>query len=175
MRFVTGLSMLAVVLGMLATSARADEKAASAAARRFEALKGLAGEWVEVNKDGRPTDRVVTSLRVTAAGSAVQETLFPGTPHKMVTMYHLDGADLVLTHYCVLGNQPLMRAEPGDDVHRIVFKFVRAANLKSEEDPHMHQATFKLGAKDRFQAEWVSCKDGQPCRRVSFDLARKPK
>ena len=34
------------------------------------------------------------------------ETEFPGTEHEMVTVITQDGADLALTHYCMLGNQP---------------------------------------------------------------------
>ena len=98
-----------IMLLAVAASARADEKAASTASQRFEALKKLAGDWVEVGKDGKLTDKVVSTLRVTSGGTAVQETIFPGSDHEMVTMYHLDGADLVLTHYCMLGNQPRMR------------------------------------------------------------------
>jgi hypothetical protein len=114
-------------------------------------------------------------MRVTSGGSTVQETLFPGTEHEMVTMYHLDGADLILTHYCMLGNQPRMRAEPGKDANTIVFQFVGGTNLKSTDDHHMHQATLNLDGKDRFKAEWVSCKDGKTCHQVQFDLVRKQK
>ena len=58
---------------------------------------------------GQPTDQVVSTYRVTAAGSAVMEVLFPGTDHEMVTVYHQDGDDLILTHYCAAGNQPRMK------------------------------------------------------------------
>src|SRR4029077_1754769 len=83
-------------------SARADEKATPETSPRFEALKKLAGDWVELGTDGKPTDKIVSSIRVTSGGNTVQETLFPGSDHEMVTMYHLDGADLILTHYCHL-------------------------------------------------------------------------
>ena len=89
-------------------------------------------------------------------------------------MYHLDGADLVLTHYCMLGNQPRMRAEPGKDANKIVFKFIGGTNLKSNDDHHMHQATLSIVDKDHFQAEWVSCKEGKSCHKAKFDLVRKP-
>jgi len=38
------------------------------------------------------TDQVpfVSVVKLTAAGSAVQETFFPGTDMEMVSMYHLD-------------------------------------------------------------------------------------
>src|SRR6516165_1621351 len=111
MRSTIALSLFVITLLAGGVPTRADEKAKPANAQRLEALKGLAGDWVEVGKDGKPTDRVVSSIRVTSAGSAVLETLFPGTDHEMVTLYHLDGAELILTHYCMMGNQPRMRAE----------------------------------------------------------------
>jgi hypothetical protein len=168
-------SLLAVALLAIATSSGAEEKATPASARRFEALKKLAGDWVEVGKDGKPTDKVRSSIRVTSAGSTVQETLFPGSDHEMVTMYHLDGDDLVLTHYCALGNQPRLRAEPGEDVNRIVFKFVSATNLKSNDNHHINGATLTLNGPDRFKAEWVSCKEGKTCHQVNLELVRQPK
>jgi hypothetical protein len=165
--------LLVLALAVVTATAPAEEKAAPANAQRFEALKQLAGDWVELGKDGKPTDKVVSSIRVTSAGSAVQETLFPGSDHEMVTMYHLDGADLVLTHYCSMGNQPRLRAEPGQDANTIVFKYVSATNLKSDDDHHINGATFTLDGKDHFKAEWASCKDGKPCHQVNLDLVRK--
>ena len=156
-------------------AAKADDTPTSAGAARFEAIKKLAGDWVEAGQDGKPTDKLVSSFRVTAAGTAVEETIFPGTGHEMVTMYHLDGPDLVLTHYCMLGNQPRMRAEAGASANQIRFKFTGATNLKSANDNHMHEATFTIAGDDRLQAEWVACKDGAACHKVAFDLIRKPK
>lgn len=158
-----------------ALTARADEKTAATNAQRLEALKKLAGEWVEVGKDGKPTDKLVSTIRVTSAGTAVEETLFQGSDREMVTMYHLDGDDLILTHYCSLGNQPRLRAEPDEDSHRIVFKFVGATNLKSDDEMHIHQATFKLDGANRFQAEWIANKNGAACHQVVLDLVRKQK
>jgi hypothetical protein len=166
-------SLLVLALAGVAAPSRAGEKAAPVNAQRFEALKKLAGDWVALGKDGKPTDKVVSSIRVTSGGTAVEETLFPGSNHEMVTMYHLDGDDLVMTHYCSLGNQPRLRAEPGTDVNRIVFKFVGATNLKSTDDPHIHGATFTLNGKDHFKAEWVACKDGKTCHQENLDLVRK--
>jgi hypothetical protein len=166
--------MIVVAAGAIVV-ARADEKTASNAARQFTALKGLAGDWVEIGKDGKPTDKVVSSIRVTAGGNTVQETLFPGTEHEMVTMYYLDGADLVLTHYCMLGNQPHLRAEPGDDSTTIAFKFASISNLKTPEARHIHGATLTIEAKDRFKAVWVANEDGKACHEVKLDLVRKQK
>jgi hypothetical protein len=168
MRRATVSFLLVTALFGIDPSANAADKATPESSRQFDALKSLAGDWVAIGKDGKPTDKVVSSIRVTAA-------LFPGSDHEMVTMYHLDRGDLILTHYCMLGNQPRMRAEPGTDVNRIVFKFIGGTNLKSDNEQHMHQATLTIRDNDHFTAEWVSCKDGSPCHQVSLDLARKQK
>ena len=43
----------------------------------LEKMKKLAGTWVAADKDGKPTDQVVSIIKVTAGGSAVHETLVP--------------------------------------------------------------------------------------------------
>jgi len=151
---------------------RSADTSPSASVTRFEALKKLAGDWVQIGPDGKATAAVASSIRVTGAGSVVQETLFPGTDHEMVTMYHLDGAELVLTHYCAVGNQPRMRADAGKDPSRIEFKFTGGSNLKPGE-MYMDHATMTLLGPDRFKAVWVACKEGKECHTGSFDLVRK--
>src|SRR5579883_2809635 len=95
----------------------------------LEKMKKLAGTWVAADADGKPTDQVVSVIKVTAGGSAVHETLFPGQPQEMVSVYTADGPDLVMTHYCVLGNQPRMKADPKSPPNQIVFHFVGGSNL----------------------------------------------
>ena len=175
MKFRRGVAVAAMTLVAFGGLAAAEEKAAPTAVQQFEMLKKMAGDWVEIDKDGKPTDKLISSIRVTSAGSAVQETLFPGGDHEMVTMYFLDGDQLLLTHYCALGNQPQMRAAPGKDANQIAFKFVGGTNLKNPDEHHMNEATLTIAGPDRYQAEWVSCKEGQTCHQVRFDLTRKAK
>src|SRR5262245_29466506 len=102
-------SVMALILAVGSRGGDAPTKAAPAHPG-LEKIKKLAGTWVEADKDGKPTDKVVSVVRVTAGGSAVHETFFPGQPMEMVSVYHLDKGELVMTHYCVLGNQPKMKA-----------------------------------------------------------------
>jgi hypothetical protein len=175
MRIRLAFAMVLVGLYAVRATALADDKTTTPGTQQFEAMKKLVGDWVEIGKDGKPTDKLVSSIRLTAGGSVLQETLFPGGDHEMVTMYHLDGSNLILTHYCMLGNQPRLRAEPGDSVKKVLFKFVGSTNLKSDDEHHMNQVTFTLVDNDHFQAEWLSCKDGKECHKANFDLVRKPK
>ena len=171
------LSALATA-GALCAGDTPEAKAAAAAAKpgvpsKLDALKKLAGDWVQVGDDGKPTDKVVTTYRLTAGGSAVEETLFGGTDHEMITLYHMDGDDLVLTHYCVAGNQPRMKAEKQVDRNKLVFKCAGGTNLKSENDEHMHRATIVFKDDDHIQSAWEEFKDGKNVMTASFNLARK--
>src|SRR5882762_11523952 len=108
--------LAALVLSAGTARAAAPAEAAAVPARpasaSLERLKTLAGEWVAA-EDGDMAKKgdLVARYAVTASGTAVVETVFPGREHEMVTVYHDDGPDLVLTHYCMEGNQPRMRAK----------------------------------------------------------------
>jgi hypothetical protein len=150
----------------------------------FEKLKQLAGEWVAADEPNAPAGEKkdekkadapapICIYRTVSAGTAVQETLFPGTPHEMVTMYYLDGKDLVLTHYCALGNQPKMRAEAPADPTKLVFKFAGGTNVNPEKDAHMHDLTLTFVAPDRLRAEWTHYDNGKSTGVKTFEMSRK--
>lgn len=166
-----------LMLLTLAAGARAEEKAAARPTHPgLERMKKLAGTWVEAGKDGKPTDKVVSVIRVTAAGSAVIETLFPGQPHEMISMYHLDGKDLIMTHYCALGNQPRMKADPKSPANKIRFAFDGGTNLDPAKDKHMHEGTITFVDDDRIEI-CGSCWDGGKPEQQNCDmkLVRKKK
>ena len=125
-------------------------------------MKKLAGTWVAADKDGKPTDQVVSVIKVTAGGSAVQETLFPGQPMEMVSVYHRDGADLVMTHYCALGNQPRLKADPKSPANQIRWEFVGGTNLDPAKDMHMHGGTLTFVDDDHIEFAGVAWEGGKP-------------
>jgi len=142
---------------------RGEDKPAKAPAHAgLEKLKKLAGTWVEADKDGKPTDKVVSVVKVTAAGSAVQETLFPGQPMEMVSIYHLDKGDLVMTHYCALGNQPRMKADPKSPANQIKWVFAGGTNLDPAKDMHMHSATVTFVDADHIEIAGEAWENGKP-------------
>jgi hypothetical protein len=126
----------------------------------LEKMKKLAGTWVAADKNGKPTDQIVSIIKVTAGGSAVHETLFPGQPLEMISVYTADGPDLVMTHYCVLGNQPRMKADPKSPDNQICFKFAGGTNLDPKKDKHMHEATLTLVDADRIELTGVAWENG---------------
>jgi hypothetical protein len=165
----------------LTAASRADDAAKVPVAKAgpthpgFERLKGMAGTWVEADKDGNPTDKVVSVIKVTAGGSAVQETSFPGQPMEMMSVYHLDGADLVMTHYCVLGNQPRLKADPSAPANQLKFVFTGGSNLDVAKDTHMHGATLTFADADHVTLSGEAWAGGKACEDHcgSMKLVRK--
>ncbi len=170
--------VVAVAFGLNAIAAdeKKDAPKVSPADARFEHFKQLAGEWVgkappfEAGKDGQ---EMHVLYKVVSGGTAVVETIMPGTDHEMVTVIHKDGDDLVLTHYCMLGNQPHMKADLKGDDKKVAFQFVSGSNMKSEKDPHMHNATFTFVDKDTLKTEWSHWHDGKEAGTATFELKRK--
>jgi hypothetical protein len=150
--------------------AGADDEARAAAA--FERFRALAGEWSGEFGMGDSKGPGSITYRVTGGGSAVEETLFRGTPHEMVTMYHRDGPRMLLTHYCAAGNQPTMVLVPGDDPAVLRFEFLRASNMKSPSDGHMHEAVFDFRTDGRLRTTWTYWEGGKAGHAATFDLER---
>lgn len=139
---------------------------------KLDKLKALQGDWTGKAADGDQTIDALVTYRVVSNGSAVMESLFPGTPHEMITMYTPDGEDLMLTHYCSMGNQPRMRTTPASKGDTLAFDFVDGGNMKSVKDAHMHSATIKFVDADHITAEWMMYVDGKSTGAHKMELAR---
>jgi hypothetical protein len=175
-RFVSLVTLaLAVLAFALSADARADSKE-KAKASQLDMVKRLAGDWTgKAAMHGADAHDANVTYRVTSGGSTVVETLFPGTEHEMVTMYHEDGDDLVLTHYCMLHNQPRMKAKRDSGPNKLVFKFAGGTNVQAEKDTHMHDMTMEFVSEDHIKATWTMYKDGKLAHTTTFDLTRKKK
>jgi hypothetical protein len=136
----------------------------------LEKMKKLAGTWLTADKDGKATDQVASIIRVTAGGSVVHETLFPGQPHEMISIYTANGPDLVMTHYCVLGNQPCMKADGKSPSHQIVFQFTGGGNLDPSKDKHMHEATLTFIDDDHIEVKGIGWENGAPAKEMCCGL-----
>lgn len=121
----------------------------------FERLKGLEGVW-EADLGGG--DKARSRIEVIAGGSAIvdryQDTKL-GRGKEMVTVYHLDGDRLLLTHYCVAGNQPRMKLESFDPTTgELRFEFLDATGLRRPGAGHMHRALYRLEDSRHFSTVW---------------------
>jgi hypothetical protein len=118
----------------------------------FTRLKRLEGSWDEAEYG-----RVVT-YGLTGKGSALIEE-FVGDP-PMASVYHLDGDDLRLTHYCNAGNQPRMVAAHYTS-DTLKFDFVDVTNLSAPHAYHTRELTIRFQDDDHVVLNFVGLKDGK--------------
>ncbi len=149
---------LVLIASLLATStvggAPKSDKAGDATAA-FARLKVLVGEWQSDSK-------ARLSYELVAGGTAlVERESMPDMP-PMLTVYYVDGERLLLTHYCMAGNQPRMQARRFDAASgEIDFDFLDATNLATSAAGHMHSAKVWLTDNNHFSSEWTYYENGQ--------------
>lgn len=139
----------------------------------FEYLKSLAGDWQKLGNE-KDHDGSAVSFRVTAAGSTVIQTYGPGQPHEMISVYHLDGDQLLMTHYCSLKNAPKMKFEKTGRPGEIKWAFNGGTNFDPQVDAHAHEGLLRAKGPDAYEATaigWAGGKAGTP--RVSVMKRKK--
>ena len=140
------LSVLALGTVMIApATARSDEndkdKTPITAKSAFTQLKTLAGTWnnkVSGHHEHEHANDTKVIYRLTGAGSALVETDFPESDHEMVSVYHLDGDDLRLTHYCADGQPAPPQARPGQFQPHAARLRLRWGNQPRPRQGHAH-------------------------------------
>ncbi len=155
-------------------SAGAPQAVVYDAASAFEFLKTLTGEWERSAGDHEHgSDSRSVTFKVTAAGSSVMETIYPGDPSEMLTIYHMDGDDLLLTHYCALQNAPVMKFEKSKKPGEIKFAFHGGTNFDPKVDTHVHEGVMRIKDANTLESSFVTFSDGKPDGNPSGILKRK--
>lgn len=152
---------LVVAAAVLATAASPASAQSLDGKAAFQKLKGLAGAWSgPIGSATGPKGRI--SYEVISGGSVVMEVLFPGEPHEMRSMYHLDKGDLIMTHYCSGGNQPHMRlSRTTSTPEKLVFDFDGGTNLDPNKDSYIHNGEIRFLPDGRIEASWTFWTDGK--------------
>jgi hypothetical protein len=178
MKRVQWIAVTAAVLLLPAAAPASDELTAEKAFARLKALAGTwegsaSGEGAEAAAEADATGRVNHEFEVTASGHVLMERMGPDTDYEMVNMYHLDGSDLVLTHYCSSGNQPRMKFNAAASVpNRLVFDFDGGTNLDTTPS-HIHSAEIRLDGKDSLDSAWMAHEDDKEAGTMTFHLKRQ--
>lgn len=169
------ISLLLAAAGLCfaAFGASAQRTGPPSARAAFDKVKTLAGEWRGTIGERGKGEETTVAYRLIASGSALAETLFPGTPHEMITVYHLDGEKLLITHYCAAGNQPTLALTKRSTADTLDFDFIRATNMKSKKDDHMHSLRIRFEGANVVVTEWDGFKGGRKTGTTRFFLTRK--
>lgn len=169
------------LLGLLTvpTPAPAADEAAPAVTAKsaFARMKTMAGEWKSETPDkehghGEGKAKVVYSL--TAGGTALMEHQFPASDHEMVSVYHLDGDDLKMTHYCAIGNQPRMKLDrKASTPTTLVFVFDGGTNFDPAKDMHIHALTVEFKEGGKVVENWQAFEGGKKAHELAITLVRQ--
>jgi hypothetical protein len=158
---------LVALASLFAATPKSDSSIDAQAA--FARLKTLVGEWETNMPDGKGR----LSYELTGGGTALVERESADKMPGMMTVYHLDGDRLILTHYCMTGNQPRMQARAfNPETGEIKFQFLDATNLANPNAGHMHNATFRLIDHNHVVAQWQFYENGAPKMAEDFQYTR---
>ena len=127
----------------------------------FEKMKTLTGKW---SAESPTMGKMKTEFRVIAGGSVVEERFAGGTPMEMLSTYHDVDGKLMMTHYCMLRNQPRMKLTQST-ADSLTFDLAPTPGLNPAKDKHMHGATYTFIDANHFKLEGVSWENGKsaPC------------
>jgi hypothetical protein len=150
---------LILSLAAIASAASTPSTQPSDAKRAFERFKSLAGNWEGHSSKGWTEN---LKVRVIAGGSCViEESEFAhgaDPQNNMVTMYHMDGDNLLLTHYCMARNQPRLRAtEFSNNGQDLTFTFQDGTGMSSRDVGHMDKVVFHFDDSNpnAYRSQWT--------------------
>lgn len=129
----------------------------SPAAMQFKRLAAALGAWQAKGPDGKP---ILAWYKLIAGGTVLHQTMRFGDEPEMVSVWHLNGKHLDMTHYCSANNQPRMRAVPEtakkpEDLKAVEFAYVDATNLESPEASRMSNMKLVIEDADHITEYWT--------------------
>ena len=184
-RIILALTFATLVAPRAAISAQTHDHAAAVetpsadAQKAFTLMKSLSGTWLGkvVEPDSKMSVNMEVTLRVTSRGHVVvhemksaEATDNPVKNDHPVTMMYLDGANLLLTHYCDAGNRPRMSARVSPNGKQIDFDFIDVAGPTTYG--HMQHVRFTIVDDTHHREDWTyAAPDGKNAT-GHFDLER---
>jgi hypothetical protein len=180
MRYISALVFLtAFTFSVFAVSSFADQPGGQdehhmspiTGSKELEKLKTLSGTWQGTTMMGGKETPVTVTYETSSNGSVVVETLAPGTPHEMVSVYYDDNGKLGMTHYCAIGNQPHLALKGSSD-NEIDLVFVSGTNLDPKKDHYMHDVSFEFKGDNSYVQEWTSYENGEKAEVATFTFTR---
>ena len=151
--------VLAVLGALLLTGAAPANAPDGPGPRMFERMKTLTGEWegtYEWSQGRTGGGALRVSYFLTGAGSALVESLLQGGVTTMTTVYHLDGNDLRMTHYCAARNQPRLKAVRFDEAQSSAeFTLVDVTGVGPKNPGHVEAFFVEVLDADRLHLRFT--------------------
>jgi hypothetical protein len=158
-------------IGLCAAGAGEHPPGEYTGSKEFRRMIQLAGAWEGTADMGKEGDKVRVEYRVTAGYSAIVETLSPGTPEEMVSVYHDRKGKLAMTHFCMLHNQPRMTLKKAD-ARTLDLVFAKDNDINPAKEAHMHALSITFEDNDHIVQKWTYFEKGKAKEVVTFKLTR---
>jgi hypothetical protein len=137
----------------------------------LKTVKTLAGTWKGTHiMHGKEVPASI-EYKVSSNGSTVVETMFPGTKHEMINVYHDKSGKLAMTHYCSVGNQPHLDLVTMEG-KTLSFSLSPADTTHLGTEGHMHDFKITMADSSHMQQEWSFFEKGEKGGTTTFDLVR---
>lgn len=167
-----------LIFASVAPGLFAGEPGKPAASAEFEKMKSLVGTWQGKTDMGQGPVDMTVQYRLIAAGSVLEERIFPNSPNEMVTMYYDKDGKLALTHYCMLGNRPALALKASES-NKLTFDFDGSCcTINPAKESHMHAMTIRFDDADTVTTGCSAIIDGKEApahettlKRVKTDTA----
>ena len=138
----------------------------------YDKMKTLVGSWEGLANEGNQKIPTNARFKMIADDSALMAWLNEGSKNdEMITMFHMNGNDLMATHYCAAHNQPRMVLVNGGDPDHLIFKFKDGTNIQPRGG-HMQQVAFIFDGANHHIEEWTYLENGKEDT-TRFDFRRK--
>jgi hypothetical protein len=164
-------SYLILLIASIAWLVAAETGSKVATNPAFEKMKSLVGKWEGTALEDGKSISTNARFQLISDGSALLGWLNEGIADEMVTMFHMDGTDLMATHYCAVHNQPRLVLARGGEANKLVFKFKDGTNIGPGAG-YMHQVAFTIDGPDRHSEDWTYLDKGKETV-AHFDFKRK--
>ena len=145
----------------------------------FALIKTLSGRWQGpfLNPETQKPVVMEAWIRVASRGNSIVHEMKgagdaddPGKNDHPITMMYLDGANLILTHYCDAGNRPRMSGRISPDGKTVDFDFLDVAGPTNYG--HMQHATFTFIDSTHHTEEWTWAMPSGKTMGARMDLHR---
>ncbi len=114
----------------------------------FAYLCRMSGDWE--NDDGA----IAASFRTTAGGSALVETLFPGSADEVTSVYYIEAGDLVADVFAPGGHRIRFKFDPRRSfAGKYWFSLSGGTGFNKSKDLHLHEKTLQFTGLNRIDVE----------------------
>ena len=137
----------------------------------LKTMKALAGTWEGTHIMHGKEIPAKIEYKVSSNGSTVVETMFPGSTHEMVNVYHDKSGKLAMTHYCSVGNQPHLDLVTMEG-KTLSFSLSPEDTAHLAGEGHMHDLKITMSDAGHLQQEWSFFEKGKQGGMTTFDLMR---